>query len=121
MEIDLPGPGYDCPIVVGEHVYLMCWIGFGVERNKPGDQSDLRLHLLRIDGKDCKTFWFEAVEPSIPEEEYRGMFTQHGYATHTLVSSGKRIFTFFGKSGVVAFDLKGKRLWQTSVGKELDC
>ena len=63
----------------------MCWIGFGVERNKPGDQSDLRLHLLRIDGKDCKTFWFEAVEPSIPEEEYRGMFTQHGYATHTLV------------------------------------
>ncbi len=52
----------------------MCWIGFGVERNKPGDQSDLRLHLLRIDGKDCKTFWFEAVEPSIPEEEYRGMF-----------------------------------------------
>ena len=28
------------------------------------------------------------------------------------------VFAFFGKSGVVAFDIAGEKLWQTAVGKE---
>ena len=44
------------------------------------------------------------------------MFTQHGYASHTPVSDGQRVYVFFGKTGVLAFDLDGKKLWQTSVG-----
>ena len=31
---------------------------------------------------------------------------------------GERGYCFFGKSGVVAFDLEGQLLWQTNVGKE---
>ena len=44
------------------------------------------------------------------------MFTQHGYTSHTPVSDGQRVYVFFGKTGVLAFDLDGKKLWQTSVG-----
>src|SRR5437667_4307466 len=40
----------------------------------------------------------------------------HGYASSTPVSDGERDYVFFGKSGVIVFDLEGKRLWQTSVG-----
>ena len=46
------------------------------------------------------------------------MFTQHGYASHTPVSDGERIYVFFGKTGALAFDLDGNQLWQTQVGTE---
>ena len=45
---------------------------------------------------------------------------QHGYASHTPTSDGKNVYVFFGKSGVLAFDLEGKPLWEKSVGKGSD-
>ena len=47
---------------------------------------------------------------------FRGFLVQHGYATHTPASDGERVYCFFGKTGVVAFDLDSQQLWQTSVG-----
>ena len=44
----------------------------------------------------------------------------HGYASHTPVSDGERVYVFFGKTGVLAFDLDGNQLWQVSVGTESD-
>src|SRR5204862_6502551 len=52
----------------------------------------------------------------LPEDRYSGQLTEHGYASSTPVTDGQRIYCFFGKSGVVAFDLNGTLLWQTSVG-----
>jgi outer membrane protein assembly factor BamB len=48
------------------------------------------------------------------------MFAQHGYASHTPVSDGKRIYVYFGKTGALAFDLDGNQLWQTPIGTESD-
>src|SRR5205823_4485336 len=36
------------------------------------------------------------------------------------VSDGNRVFVFFGKSGVLAYDMEGKQLWQTKVGEGRD-
>jgi outer membrane protein assembly factor BamB len=119
-KVPLPGPGHSCPIVVKDRIYLTCWTGYAVDRENPGDQKDLRLHLLSIDRSDGKTVWSKAIEPSLPEERYGGMFAQHGYASHTPVSDGEKIFAFFGKSGVVAFDLEGNQLWKVSVGSHRD-
>ena len=44
----------------------------------------------------------------------------HGYASHTPASDGQRVYAFFGKSGVKAFDLDGKALWERSVGTDSD-
>ncbi len=35
----------------------------------------------------------------------------NGYCSYTPVSDGKKVFACFGSSAVVAFDLKGHRLW----------
>jgi outer membrane protein assembly factor BamB len=52
-----------------------------------------------------------------PEQAYEGAYLPlHGYASSTPASDGQHVFVFFGKSGVLAFDLEGKQLWQTSVG-----
>jgi outer membrane protein assembly factor BamB len=56
------------------------------------------------------------VDAHYPEEEYRGMFAEHGYASHTPVSDGKQVFVFFGKTGLYAFDLDGKEQWHKQLG-----
>ena len=120
-KIALPGPGSSSPIVVGERVYITCWSGYAMTRDgDPGDQSQLKRHLICIDRKDGSIVWDKTVPATLPEDPYGGMFAEHGYASHTPVSDGKRIYAFFGKSGVVAFDLDGNILWTTPVGTESD-
>ncbi len=112
----LPGPGSSSPIVVGRRVVVTCWSGYGTDSGKDGEEKDLRRHVICFDRDTGKVLWDREVEPVLPEDPYSGQFTQHGYASHTPVSDGKRIYVFFGKTGVLAFDLEGKKLWQTSVG-----
>ena len=87
-----------------------------MDRDNVGDEKDLRRHLICLDRDTGNVLWDKSVEPVLPEDPYSGNFTQHGYASHTPVSDGQRVYVFFGKTGVLAFDLDGKKLWQTSVG-----
>jgi outer membrane protein assembly factor BamB len=116
--IDLPGRGVSSPIVVGDKVLVTCYSGYGVERGS-GRMEDLKRHLLCIDRTNGETLWERTVDAVLPEDEYQGAgVPAHGYASHTPVSDGERVYVFFGKTGVLAFDLEGNSLWQTSVGTE---
>ena len=117
-KIPLPGAGSSCPIVVGDRIFVTCWSGYGLDRSDPGDQDALRRHLICIDCQTGATIWTKTVKPYLPEDEYGGMFAEHGYASHTPVSDGQRVYVFFGKTGVLAFDMEGNQLWQHSVGTE---
>lgn len=119
-KVDLPGPGSSSPIVVKDRVFVTCWSGYATERGGSGDLEQLKRHLMCFDRATGKVLWNAAVPAKLPEENYRGMFAQHGYASHTPVSDGESVFVFFGKSGVLAFDWNGKQLWQTLVGNESD-
>ncbi len=120
-KIALPGAGVSCPIVVGNKLFVTCYTGYGESREKMGDMKDLVRHLLCIDKATGKELWRKSVPSTVAEDPYGGMgVPQHGYASHTPVSDGQRVFVFFGKSGVLAFDLEGKQLWQTSVGTSSD-
>lgn len=113
----LPGPGSSSPIVVGNRVFVTRWSGYATEGpQSSGDISALMRHLICVDRTTGKILWDRAVPAKQPEERYGGMFAQNGYASHTPVSDGKSVFAFFGKSGVHAFDLDGKPLWQADVG-----
>ena len=115
-KIVLPGPGSSSPIVVGNKIFVTCWSGYGVDRRAVGEQKNLQRHLICIDRQIGKSVWDKSVPAVLPEDPYNGMFTEHGYATHTPVSDGQRVYVFFGKSGALAFDLDGKQLWQTRLG-----
>ncbi len=117
-KVDLPGPGSSSPIVIGQRVIVTCWSGYGLDRESPGEQSDLRRHLVCVDRQTGQIKWDKSVAPYLPEDRFGGMFAEHGYASHTPASDGEHIFAFFGKTGVVAFDLEGNQLWQQSVGVE---
>ena len=120
-KVALPGPGSSSPIIVGDKVFVTCWSGYGMSRNEPpGDQKDLRRHLICLDRKTGKVLWDRSVKPVLPEDVYTGMFAEHGFASHTPTSDGKYVYAYFGKSGAIAYDMEGNQLWQTIVGDELD-
>ena len=110
----LPGPGTSSPIVVGDRLFVTCYSGYGTERG--GDLAQLQRHLVCVNRTDGKIAWSADVPAAQPEDSYSGFLKEHGYASHTPVSDGAHVYVFFGKSGVLAFDLAGKKLWQTNVG-----
>ena len=115
----LPGPGSSSPIVWAKHVYVTCYSGYGVSRANPGKMEELQRHLLCIDRTDGQVVWSRTVEAVMPEDPFGGMgVPEHGYASNTPVTDGERVYVFFGKTGVLAFDLDGNQLWQVNVGKE---
>ena len=113
----LPGAGTSSPVVVGDKVFVTCYSGYGETKEAPGKMEDLQRHVVCIDRKTGKILWQREVESYLPEDKYEGMgIPEHGYASSTPVSDGKHLFVFFGKSGVVAYDLDGNEIWKKSVG-----
>jgi len=113
---DLPGAGSSSPIVIGDRIFVTCYSGYGLDENNPGDPKDLKRHLICLD-KLGKILWTRDIVTDNKDAAYQGSYiTQHGYASSTPASDGKRIYCFFGVAGVVAFDLDGKQVWQRSVG-----
>ena len=113
----LPGPGTSSPIVVGKRVYVTCYTGYGLEPGK-GDMDKLMRHLVCIDRAKGDVLWTKDFKPVLPESKYGpgGNESQHGYSSSTPASDGKRLYVFFGKSGVYCLDLDGNEIWQAGVG-----
>jgi outer membrane protein assembly factor BamB len=119
-KVSLPGPGSSSPIVVRNRVFVTCWSGYGTDRGSSGDQANLRRHLICLDRHTGDTLWSQTVEPHLPEDRYGGQFAEHGYASHTPVSDGQRVYAYFGKTGALACDMEGNVLWQTQLGTGSD-
>ncbi len=113
---DLPGPGTSSPIVVGSRVYVTCYTGYGIEPNE-GSKDDLVRHVVCLDRASGRVLWTKDFKALQPESTYSGgNNSQHGYSSSTPASDGRRLYVFFGKSGVYCLDLDGNELWNASVG-----
>jgi outer membrane protein assembly factor BamB len=119
-KMKLPGAGASCPVTRGKRVFVTCYSGYGLEVKTPGDMKALRRHLLCIDRGTGKPLWAKQFEPLLPEHRYAGEGSYHGYAASTPLVEGERLYVFFGKSGVYCFDLDGKEIWHSLVGKNLN-
>jgi len=113
----LPGPGTSSPIVVGDAIYLTCFTGYNVPGESDGVMTRLRRRLVCVDAGTGKVRW--TTEMAARQPEQARIRDDHGYASSTPASDGERLYVFAGKSGVFAFDLAGKQLWQTDVGSGL--
>jgi outer membrane protein assembly factor BamB len=133
FKVKLPGLGASSPIVAGDKVFVTCYSGYGAKISKgfsfgkgfsgeggpdTGDQKKLKLLLVCLDAAKGEVVWQKSIPPKLPEMQFTNYITEHGYASSTPVTDGKHIFVFFGKSGVFAFDMKGKQLWQADVGSK---
>ena len=112
----LPGPGGSSPIVWGDKVFVTCYTGYG-DPHGGGQLENLTRHLLCVDRKGGKILWDRDVKAEQPEKAYTNPYiTKHGYASSTPATDGQRVYVFYGKTGVLAYDLAGKPLWHAHVG-----
>jgi outer membrane protein assembly factor BamB len=114
----LPGPGSSSPIVVGDKIFVTCYSGYGLSKKTPGAIENLQRHLLCVRTTDGEILWNSTVPAELPEDPFGGYLVEHGYASSTPVSDGKRVYVFFGKTGALAFDMDGRQLWKVGLGKE---
>ena len=114
----LPGPGSSSPVIVGDRVFLTCHTGYGIDPQSGEEMERLRLIVLCLHRETGKVLWQKEIEPALPEEPYEKRMFNHGYASSTPAADGERVYAFFGKSGVFAFDHEGKQLWRETVGSK---
>ena len=115
----LPGAGSSSPVLTDKYVFLTAYSGYGEDKGNVGNMAQLKRSLICIQRADGKIVWTREVEAVQPEDRYQGMgVPEHGYATNSPVTDGQSVFAFFGKSGVLAYDLEGNQLWKVSVGTE---
>jgi hypothetical protein len=113
----LPGPGSSSPIVSGERAFITCYSGYG--DGSGGDSPEkLQRHLVCVARQTGKVLWDKSVPAELPEDSYSGNLREHGYASNTPVTDGERVYAFFGKTGMLAFDFEGQQLWKVNVGKQ---
>lgn len=114
----LPGPGSSSPVVSGSDVFVTCYSGYGAGESPGGDAARLVRHLVCVSRADGAVRWQRSIAGDVPEDPYQGFLTEHGYASSTPATDGETVVSFFGKSGVIAFDRDGAERWRAGVGRE---
>lgn len=109
---DLPGAGSSSPIIVGNKVLVTCFTDPGTIR--------MARHLICVDRVRGKILWDETLPGRNNEDRWAGFLREHGYTSSTPVSDGQAVYVFYGKAGVLAYDLSGKKMWQADVGQGSD-
>jgi outer membrane protein assembly factor BamB len=103
---------------VGDKIFLTCYSGYGLDGSSPGAMEDLKRHVVCLQRGTGEIVWKKVFDPKLPESGYSGRNNmRHGYASSTIASDGKRLFVFFGKTGVYCLSLTGDQLWHSSVGQ----
>ena len=109
----IPGAGASSPVIYGNRVYLTCFTGYGIDGSTSGNIDDLKRHLLCLDAGTGKILWQREVKTVLPESKTSRFL---GYTSSTPAVDADKVYCFFGKSGVIAFDHLGNQLWHRSVG-----
>jgi len=101
-KVDVPGRGNSSPVVWGDVVLLSSAVD-------TSDQASLLILCFRR--SDGRLLW----------QAEAGKVTGHthiknGYASATVAADGRRIFAFFGGTGLFCYDFSGQLLWQADLG-----
>ncbi len=107
----LPGAGVSSPIVIGDKIILTCYSGVDRWDEKQRSSRENMMQIVTCLNTSGRILWSTEVEPAEKMPSSR-VIRWHGYASHTPVSDGEKIYAFFGTTGVVALDMEGNILWR---------
>ena len=96
---ELP-PGHSSPVISGDRIYLTAIT------------NDKRLVTLGLDRATGKVLW----EQAAPYEQLETVHGTGSLAVPTPASDGEMVVSFFGSSGLLAYDRDGKELWKLRLG-----
>lgn len=142
---DLTGDGWSSPIVFGDKIFLTSAFlekaapasakpaqpasppppASGAQQRPPQGppppqaednsykEEIYRMELTCFDVKTGKELWKQIAFRGAPRIPKHG---QTSYACETPVTDGKRIYAYFGMTGVFCYDFDGKLLWKKDLG-----
>ncbi|MFK7770331.1 MAG: PQQ-binding-like beta-propeller repeat protein [Mariniblastus sp.] len=113
---ELPGRGASSPVVFEDRVFLTSASGYGMSPTDRGAVKLLKHHVLCMDRDSGEYLWQRDIKGSPATQPLNQELLRHGFASSTPATDGKLVFTFFGCSGLFAFDTSGKLVWQADVG-----
>lgn len=113
---DLPGEGSSSPVIAGDRIFVTCYAGYGSDAG--ADPAKMVRQLVCVSAETGELLWTAKAGVPPREDPPQGYILEHGYASNSATTDGERVYAFFGKSGVAAYDLDGKELWSHSVGTE---
>ncbi|MEN8228673.1 MAG: PQQ-binding-like beta-propeller repeat protein [Bacteroidota bacterium] len=89
--------GWSSPSIVNDRIFLT---GF--------DDQDSLLYTMAIGRENGEVLWKDSVKP----HGYYDRHPMYTYADPTVASDGSRVFASFPNYGLIAYDLKGNKLWE---------
>jgi len=106
---EFSSPGWSCPIVWGDRVFLTnaVWPG-GLSEKERRKEVIPAHHVVCFRAGDGRELWDTVVPPGtcLVNDFY------HGYTVPTPVTDGRRVFALFGSLVIAALDLDGKIVWR---------
>ncbi len=121
------GDSWTSPVVWGNKVFVASAAPVKVsppQERQPGDQQPqeedksylqdiYRWELSCFDLNSGKELWNQVAREGNPRtKKHRA----HNYAGETPVTDGKRLYVYFGMTGVYCYDLNGALLWEKDLG-----
>ena len=119
-KVELPGEGWSSPLVVGDKVFVTAAVPEGEPKPRADGgrgyrgvpDFDYRWEVHCLDLKTGKEVWKQVALKARPKlSKHR----DNTYASETPVTDGKRLFAYFGMTGLFCYDLDGKLLWKKSL------
>lgn len=113
---DFTSPGWSCPIVWRDRIFLTTAIWPQNLTDKERRTTINEHHVLCLQTSDGKILWDTVVPagPCVVENVY------HGYAVPTPVTDGTAVFALFGSGVIAALDFDGKILWREELPHNRD-
>jgi outer membrane protein assembly factor BamB len=101
--ISLPGPGNSTPAVWGKRVFVTQSL-----------TKEQRRTVMCFDRRDGKLLW--QAGPTWTEKDSGG--SANPPCSPSPVTDGKRVIAWFGSAGVFCWDMDGRELWRSDLGKQ---
>jgi outer membrane protein assembly factor BamB len=102
FKVDVPGSGLSSPVVWHNFILLTT----ALDKTDPPT-----LAVLCFNREDGSQLWQTEVGQAVGPTHVK-----NGYASATVATDGRRIFAFFGTTGLFALDFTGDVLWRADLG-----
>ena len=120
-KVEIPGRGSGSPVVFGDRVYLLTAIPVGIDgagqhapRGGLPKRGVHRYVVMAIDRATGKTVWQQVARE---EEPHEASHQDNGtWASSSAITDGEHVIAYLESSGLYAYDMGGKLVWQTDFG-----
>jgi outer membrane protein assembly factor BamB len=113
--VEIPGRAWSSPIIWGDRVFVTTCVQ---EQTPTSEDRRIRGGVYRwevhcLDFGTGKTLWKRIATQGEPRNATHSSNT---YASETPVTDGKRVYAYFGMTGLFAYDFEGDLVWKKDLG-----